>query len=312
MYASSDPTYHAIAGAVSGCLTRFICQPLDVVKIRFQLQVEPIKKGTTSKYQSMLQTFRLISKEESIYALWKGHVPAQLLSIIFGTSQFYTYTIVNQYLETYSLLKEKEKTVHFISGATAGCCATMITFPLDIIRTRLIAQSSQNIAYMGTLHSCKTIYKTESFKGFFRGLLPSLLQIAPHVGLQFETYEIIKDFKFLPHNEDVHHHKQVGIVNSLVAGCIAGLVAKTIVYPLDLARKRLQIQGFEHGRKGFGGFFYCTGLKNCLSLTIQKEGISGLFKGLGPSQFKAALTTAFHFTFYEQALNVIQNVAGTK
>lgn len=28
---------HAIAGAISGFLTRFTCQPLDVVKIRFQV-----------------------------------------------------------------------------------------------------------------------------------------------------------------------------------------------------------------------------------------------------------------------------------
>ena len=33
----------AIAGAVSGCLTRAILSPVDVVKIRFQLQLEPIK-----------------------------------------------------------------------------------------------------------------------------------------------------------------------------------------------------------------------------------------------------------------------------
>ena len=34
-----------IAGAVSGCLTRAILSPVDVVKIRFQLQLEPIKVG---------------------------------------------------------------------------------------------------------------------------------------------------------------------------------------------------------------------------------------------------------------------------
>ena len=33
----------AIAGAVSGCLTRAILSPVDVVKIRFQLQLEPIR-----------------------------------------------------------------------------------------------------------------------------------------------------------------------------------------------------------------------------------------------------------------------------
>lgn len=29
---------HAIAGAISGLITRFLCQPLDVIKIRFQVR----------------------------------------------------------------------------------------------------------------------------------------------------------------------------------------------------------------------------------------------------------------------------------
>jgi hypothetical protein len=39
---------------------------------------------------------------------------------------------------------------------------------------------------------------------------------------------------------------------SLLCGSVAGICAKTFVYPLDVARKRLQIQGFQHGRIGFG------------------------------------------------------------
>lgn len=35
--AKEKNTDHAIAGAISGFLTRFTCQPLDVVKIRFQV-----------------------------------------------------------------------------------------------------------------------------------------------------------------------------------------------------------------------------------------------------------------------------------
>lgn len=99
----------------------------------------------------------------------------------------------------------------------------------------------------------------------------------------------------------------MGVVNSLVAGCLAGLVAKTIVYPLDLARKRLQIQGFEHGRAGFGEHFQCSGLAQCFLLTYKNEGLRGFFKGLGPSQYKAALMTGLHFTFYEQTLHFIRS-----
>lgn len=92
----------------------------------------------------------------------------------------------------------------------------------------------------------------------------------------------------------------------MVSGGIAGLISKTIVYPCDLARKRLQIQGFERGRKSFGKFFQCNGLLDCLTMTIREEGVSGLFKGLVPSQVKAAAVTALYFTTYDQVLFLLK------
>lgn len=106
---------YATAGATAGGLTRAITQPLDVVKIRFQvmsvfqvikdheriakvefffslfqLQVEPLKQSPNAKYWSVSQAFRQILQEEGITALWKGHVPAQILSILYGIAQVLT------------------------------------------------------------------------------------------------------------------------------------------------------------------------------------------------------------------------------
>ena len=38
----------------------------------------------------------------------------------------------------------------------------------------------------------------------------------------------------------------------MLSGVLAGLAAKTAVYPLDVAKKRLQVQGFQQHRHGFG------------------------------------------------------------
>ena len=45
---------------------------------------------------------------------------------------------------------------------------------------------------------------------------------------------------------------RISFWNNLVCGSGSGLVAKLAVYPLDLAKKRLQIQGFEAAREKFG------------------------------------------------------------
>lgn len=64
----------AIAGAVSGCVARFVVGPLDVLKIRFQVQTEPVSRtaaklatgGPLPKYTGMVQALATIVREEGI------------------------------------------------------------------------------------------------------------------------------------------------------------------------------------------------------------------------------------------------------
>ena len=53
----------------------------------FQLQVEPLNKAADPKYYGIFQASRRIIEEEGFKALWKGHIPAQILSIAYGVAQ---------------------------------------------------------------------------------------------------------------------------------------------------------------------------------------------------------------------------------
>lgn len=78
----------AVAGSVSGLVTRVLISPLDVIKIRFQLQIERLSRSDpNAKYHGILQAGRQILQEEGPTAFWKGHIPAQLLSIGYGAVQ---------------------------------------------------------------------------------------------------------------------------------------------------------------------------------------------------------------------------------
>lgn len=108
------------AGALSSFITRALCQPFDVLKIRFQLQVEPIKKKVSSKYQSLPQALFVIYKDEGIKAFWKGHVPAQYLSVTYGLTQFYLFEILTKQIDIIHLHKTRKALGNFICGAIAG------------------------------------------------------------------------------------------------------------------------------------------------------------------------------------------------
>ncbi|GFG33887.1 hypothetical protein Cfor_09858 [Coptotermes formosanus] len=293
---------YGTAGAISGAVTRFLCQPLDVIKIRFQLQVEPLNRiCRDAKYWSVPQAACCIVKEEGLLALWKGHIPGQALSIMYGAVQFVSFEVLTQqmwYLLPHLQEDLSRPVVHFVCGGIAGSLATVFSFPSDVVRTRLVAQGERKV-YKNILHACTVIYTHEGPKAFFKGLSPTLIQIAPHTGAQFACYNI---FTTIWKNIEYAYLSGTG---SLLCGSLAGVCAKTFVYPFDVARKRLQIQGFQHGRVGFGKDFTCRGLLDCLWRTVQGETVMGLYKGLSPSILKAAFTTALYFGIYEQMCQVI-------
>ena len=78
------PLLDATAGALAGCVSRLVIGPLDVLKIRFQVQLEPIgtaaQRATAgqvaSKYTGIGQALRTIAVEEGVqvHALRLKHV----------------------------------------------------------------------------------------------------------------------------------------------------------------------------------------------------------------------------------------------
>lgn len=296
---------HALAGSFSGMVTRAIAQPLDVIKIRFQLQVEPIKANAQSKYHGMWQCTHTILREEGPTALWKGHVPAQALSVVFGAVQFISFEVLTkkmwQMLPVFITTDFKSFT-HFVCGGIAGCCATLAAQPFDVIRTRFVAQGNTRV-YNGVVHAAQSLVAKEGYRALYKGLLPTLIQVGPQTGLQFGFYSFFTGiWRFVFHPDRGY----TGGLESLMCGSAAGLCAKVTVYPLDMIKKRLQIQGFQHGRpKDFGKTPCYRGLSHCVKEILRTEGIHGLYKGLNPSMVKAMVTVASHFYVYEQTCRLL-------
>ncbi|CAG9864617.1 unnamed protein product [Phyllotreta striolata] len=291
---------YALAGGGSGFVTRALCQPLDVLKIRLQLQVEPVSHRYPAKYQSLYQTLRVILHEEGIKALWKGHVPAQWLSIVYGMAQFSTYEYLDRRLVLLNASTKYTYMFNFLSGTIAGCTATVVSFPFDVARTRLVGQSERKMIYKGTVHSWRRMVKSESYSTLFRGLLPTFIQVGPHAGIQFVSYKLFNDIQRL-----MFKYKDTSMSASMVSGSLAGLVAKTAIYPFDLLKKRMQVQGFDEGRRLFGKLFHCNGLLDAFRKVYIGEGVAGFFKGYLPSMVKAVVTGGLYFSTYEMCCKFI-------
>ncbi|OAR00175.1 hypothetical protein LLEC1_07877 [Akanthomyces lecanii] len=311
----------AIAGLVSRCepnlatqasslrlanttSLRFIIAPLDVIKIRLQLQPQPIQKlratGTPAAiasaqgaYKGTYATLRHILRHEGVTAFWKGNVPAELMYVCYAASQFTAYRSVTLFLQTKLPIKLPDAAESFISGATAGAAATVMTYPLDLLRTRFAAQGTDKV-YRGLLGAIGSIYKDEGPRGFFRGIAPTLAQIVPYMGIFFVTYEALK-----VRMADMQLPWGTGDATAGVAGSI---IAKTAVFPLDLVRKRIQVQGPTRTRYVYSDIPEYKTTLGALRTIVTREGFRGLYKGLPISLIKAAPGSAVTVWTYERAL----------
>lgn len=299
-------TDHVAAGAISSTIARAISQPFDVVKIRFQLQIEPLSKYSyNSKYCSMYQAVQTIIREEGCRAMWKGHVPAQMLSIVYGVVQYTTFeymTEVAWQILPKRFSNEHKAVTHTVCGFMSASLSMVVVQPLDVFRTRLCAQGKPRV-YRSMLHATGSIMHKEGIRGFYKGLLPAVLGVAPQMGMQFGMYASLQRMW----NIFFHYHKghYPDFIESLICGSGAGFISKLIIYPLDLLKKRLQIQGFEEARRPFGQVRHYSGLVQCCKSMFSEEGFLGFYKGLCPSLLKAVVVSGTIFCVYDQICYIL-------
>lgn len=83
------------------------------------------------------------------------------------------------------------------------------------------------------------IVHAEGVVGLFRGLTPTLLGIVPYAGISFGTFHTIKEeYKSAA---GLEHDGQIPLWVRLPAGGLAGLIAQSVTYPLNVVKRRMQV-----------------------------------------------------------------------
>lgn len=218
-----------------------------------------------------------------------------MLYITYGAVQFSAYRLTAQTVQPLHLSTGAEA---FVSGAVAGATATTLTYPLDLLRTRFAAQGSDRI-YASLRGSIREIWREEGIEGFFQGLGAGVGQVIPYMGLFFSTYETLREplsTLSLPFGS-----------GDATAGVLASVLAKSGVFPLDLIRKRLQVQGPSRARYVGGKIpVYGEGVWKTGRSIVRREGWRGLYRGLSVGLVKSAPASAITMWTYERTLKVMK------
>ena len=230
----------------------------------------------------------MLPREEGLAALWKGHLPAQALSVTYGFARYKTRSANYKLHFSFAafeavvpLLGVGDKSdswrllTHFVGGGLAGCAGTLASAPCDVVRTRLVAQAEP--VYRSIWHAVTQLWVEGGVAAFYKGALPAVMMTAPQAALQFGFYSLFTSMlSKVPFNSS--SSTSISIPESLSCGGLAGMASKSLLYPLDVAKKRLQVSGWGVGRVGLGETAKYTGLRQCVASLIAQEGLRGLYK----------------------------------
>ena len=226
-----------MAGAFAGMLSRVAVAPLDVIKIRMQVQVEPVgpRRGAlgAGKYRGIAQCARTILKEEGARGLWAGTVPALFLWVPYTAVQFAALGEFKRVARENGGDPEKPP-LAFAGGAVAGATATVVTYPFDVMRTVLAAQGSPRV-YESLPAAAAGILKSRGPAGLYAGVGVTLLEIVPASAIQFGVYALLRDIARAedPRSRDSTPRAVSPLANA-ACGFGAGSVARVIIHPLDV------------------------------------------------------------------------------
>ncbi|XP_041001149.1 mitochondrial substrate carrier family protein B-like isoform X4 [Juglans microcarpa x Juglans regia] len=214
-----------LAGGVAGALSKTCTAPLARLTILFQVQGMHSDVATLRKTSIWHEASRIVG-EEGFRAFWKGNLVTIAHRLPYSSVSFYAYEHYKKLLKMIPGLESRRENmsadicVHFVAGGLAGITAASVTYPLDLVRTRLAAQTNV-IYYRGIWHALQTISKEEGILGLYKGLGATLLGVGPSIAISFSVYETLRSFWKL------HRPDDSTVLVSLACGSLSGIASST-------------------------------------------------------------------------------------
>ncbi|CDR87152.1 related to YIA6-Pvruvate transporter of the mitochondrial inner membrane [Sporisorium scitamineum] len=195
-----------------------------------------------------------------------------------------------------------------IAGACAGLVSSVVTCPLDVVKTRLQAQegcrrpippnalsspapipnAGEPPRYLGLTATLRKIWHDDGFRGFYRGLGPTIFGYLPTWAIYFTVYDSCKS---APANHNLTASED--FLNHIVSAMTAGAASTVCTSPLWVVKTRFMLQSVKDTS---AKPYRHTG--DAFVQIYKSEGLRGFYKGLLPSLFGVS-HVAVQFPLYE-------------
>ncbi|KAI5475205.1 mitochondrial carrier protein [Pseudohyphozyma bogoriensis] len=189
---------------------------------------------------------------------------------------------------TGSFLHEFAKSSYYFAlGGVAGALGATAVYPIDLVKTRMQNQRSKVVGeqlYKNSIDCAKKVYRNEGFLGFYRGLPPQLVGVAPEKAIKLTVNDLVRGYATNPDTG------KISVGWELLAGGTAGGCQVVFTNPLEIIKIRLQMQG--EVVKGAA-----VSPKGAMHI-IKQLGLVGLYKGATACLSRDVPFSAIYFPAY--------------
>ena len=127
-------------------------------------------------------------------------------------------------------------------SVVAAFFAEFVTYPLDLVKTRLQMQGEgvamvARTQYRGMVRTMVGVAREEGVTRLWQGCTPGLARHLVYSGVRMNLYDVLRS----EHRARVS--RELGLADRAVLGMVAGGVAQWASSPADLIKVRMQMEG---------------------------------------------------------------------
>lgn len=169
-------------------MTATCTNPIWVVKTRLQLSAS---RQQSEQYRNALDCVVKILRHEGVRGMYKG-LSASYLGVAEGTIQWVLYERLKGInSRTTGRGPVAEWAGMLGSAGAAKCVASLITYPHEVLRTRLRQPVGPDgvVKYSGLLQTLRLVLAEEGARALYGGLSAHLMRVVPNAAVMYSIYE---------------------------------------------------------------------------------------------------------------------------
>ncbi|KAG8053112.1 hypothetical protein GUJ93_ZPchr0001g31390 [Zizania palustris] len=184
----------ALAGVGTGALQTLILSPVELVKIRLQLEAAGQKHRRPGDHHGPVDMARDILRREGVRGIYRGLAVTALRDAPAHGVYFWTYEYARERLHPGCRRSGQENlATMLVSGGLAGVASWVCCYPLDVVKSRLQAQSYPP-RYRGVVDCFRRSVREEGLPVLWRGLGTAVARAFVVNGAIFSAYELALRF----------------------------------------------------------------------------------------------------------------------